>query len=228
VKREAFMEKSEFWLLDVVVRMWYPLYLLMDDEVALVFNRPGHGLSHEQLVDTLHRLFQKGDLIAADILERKPSDEFVPTREQIEAALVDEVRVYYGLTVQAGARWEDYAKPDWGWYVNASYGADENGKSIAEIEGSNRQRVQEYLSLHDDHYVVPNMEMVEGSNEWAVLTPWHVFYWRTLPKGYRVRVERDREQDTAAVQRRYLQQQPLWVAKWLHNKQNWYTRYPGT
>jgi hypothetical protein len=222
------MEKSEFWLLDVVVRMWYPLYLLMDEEVALVFNRPGHGLSHDQLVDTLHRLFQRGDLIAADTVEREPSHEFVPAREQIEAALVDEMRVYYGLTVQGGARWENYAKPNWRWYVNASYGTDENGKRIAEIEGSNCQRVQEYLSLHYEHYVMPDTTVHQESEEWEELVPWHIYYWRTLPKGYQVRFALDRGQDAAAVQRQYLQEQPSWVAEWLHNRQNWYTRYPGT
>jgi len=220
------IERAEFWLLDVVVRMWYPLYLLVDEEIELIFNRAGHGLSHEELAEALYRLFQKGDVIAGDIVEGELLDEFVPSREQIESALVDEERVFYGLTPQGGVRWEEYAKPDWGWYVNASYDTDESGRGKVDIEGVSRQRVAEYLSLHYEHYVMPDTTAREGSEEWEKLTPWQVFYWKTLSEGYLGRFAYEREQDALAVQRRYLQHRPPWVDEWLRRRDNWYTKYP--
>ncbi len=139
------MNHAEYWLLDIVRDRAEPLRVLLpqpesagwkysdmssrEEDVewhyAVTFNRGPHGLAPEALADTLHKLFDRGDITAQwnepDPLQAA-TRPFMPTRDQIREALHDPYRgrrhsdtptLFYHLTAQGGAMWENAAQPDW-------------------------------------------------------------------------------------------------------------------
>lgn len=170
------MDEGEHWLLDSVVEAWYPMSLLVSDKLELAFNRRHHGLSRGELIDTLERLFERGDLLA-----QRGEERFTPTRTEIEAALAGRLDLFYGLTPRGGARWESVSRPEWQRYLRASVFAE--GQE-GEIAGSDRRLVEKYDALSHHAW---NISVVQGSRRWDVLEPWQATYWKQLPKGHRVR-----------------------------------------
>jgi hypothetical protein len=72
--------------------------------------------------------------------------------------------------------------------------------------GLDRDRVAAHIRRHTLFAVTPGNEL------WKTLIPWQATYWKTLPRGYRVRVPWPRESPDKA---------PDWAAynEWIH----WYT-----
>src|SRR5579864_2602507 len=129
------IDKTEYWFLDVVVEMEWPLWILTDPEMETHLNRRGHGLAYPDLVDILERMFQNGDLGA-----RYPSDntnnttQFIPTRTEIEASLGREgVELWFALTEQGAVRWETISQPNWDRYLADSYWIDDTDVFRGEI-----------------------------------------------------------------------------------------------
>jgi hypothetical protein len=54
------IDKTEYWFLDILVEMQYPLRILTDPNLEAHLNRRGHGLAYPDLVDVLERMFQNG------------------------------------------------------------------------------------------------------------------------------------------------------------------------
>src|SRR5215212_12115688 len=167
------MDKGEYWLLNSAVEAWYPLVWLVCDNVEEVFNKRHHGLERDELVSVLAELFERGDLLAQRVEKFIEKEIFTPTRAEIEAALDDRVRCYYGLTSQGGARWEEVSRPQWDRYISAGVYTEPNE---GEIIGSDRRLVEEYDSL--SHYVWA-LSVVADSRRWDVLQPWEATYWKT-------------------------------------------------
>src|SRR5215210_6213459 len=140
------MNKNEYWLLNSAVEAWYPLALLVCDNLEEVFNREHHGLERDELVNVLAELFEGGDLLAKRVEKFTEKEIFTPTRAEIEAALDGRVRCLYGLSSHGGARWEEVSRPQWERYITAYvYGDPMEGRVI----GSDRQLVEKYDSLSD-------------------------------------------------------------------------------
>ena len=200
------MDEAEFWLLDVVVRARVHLDWLLWEHLDEALNRPGHGLDPDVLLDMVDRLFRGGFIDAAGPRRSgEPGDLGLSLhRSEIEAALHGyRPGLSYGMTSRGGARWEAVAKPDWSRFLDESAGLDPDE---VEMAGLDRDRVASHLQRHTLWAVVP------GSERWTELIPWQATYWKTLPRGYRVRVPWPRESPDKA---------PDWAAynEWIH----WYT-----
>ena len=212
------MDKDEYWLLDSVVESWCPLRWLAAKNVGEVLNKRDHGLSRDELITLLNRLFQRGDLLARRMGKGVEKQRFTPTQTDIQEALSGRLDCSYGLTLQGGARWEDVSKPQWERYLTDWVYADPRE---GEIVGSDVRMVKKCVSLS-----VPGVSVVPGSKHWDVLKPWQATYWKVLPLGHRVRYsyydpqERPPESKIGG-----------WFDcehwEWVKEVNNWYTRYHG-
>jgi hypothetical protein len=138
------MDAGEYWLLDSVVESRDSLALLVSNDIETAFNKRSHGLTREQLINVLERLFLGGDLLAHHWEKSGPKKFFIPTRTEIEEAFNGRVRCFYGLTSQGGARWEEVSQPRWERYIHdAVYAEPRDG----EIIGSDRNLVEQYDSF---------------------------------------------------------------------------------
>lgn len=220
------MEKAEYWILDSVATAEEPLDALANREgVAFTLNRPWHGLTENELVDVLCRLFHKGDLFAERFEKAESLGEFVPTRAEIISALsyvppsrrtkgydtASTLEAYYGLTALGGARWEAVSRPDWNRYVYADAGLDE-GKTIA----MDRRLVEQYEYFSRFR---SNISIIAGSEKWDVLEPWQATYWKTLPIGHRLRYRFTCEETSK------MKEVPEAAKQFFKGINNWYTRY---
>ena len=205
--------KPEFWILSSVVEAWYPLDWLAAQNIGVLYNRSGHGLSSRLLGETLDRLFQTGVLLARRIEGQNPAADFVPTSGEIQAALSGELRAYYGLSEQGGLLWETYANPDWDRYIAVVYRTDPDE---AELIASDSQLVQQYL--HWQHHVW-KVHVINGSEAWNILAPWQATYWKTLPKAHQLHFLYANE-DLSDMNR---EATPKMVTDWFAYIHKWYT-----
>lgn len=220
------MSSAEWWILDSVATFQFPLdALATQDGVAFTLNRKWHGLTEDELVDTLYRLFHDGDLIAERFEKHASLGEFVPTRTEIMSALsfvppnrrtkgydpASAFEAYYGLTAQGGARWEAVFRPDWNRYVYSDVGLDD-GQTIA----MDRCLVEqyEYFSRYGS-----DISIIAGSEQWDVLEPWQATYWKTLPIGHRLRYRFTCEEASK------MKEIPDAAEQFFKGINNWYTRY---
>ena len=181
------MNPNELWLLDSVIEQRHPMGMLMMENVEAIFDRPAHGMDRGAMISTLARLFELG-LMNATSEER---GEFVPTPDEIEAALDSEFDADYRLTETGGAVWAEVAQPEWGRYVDGVFGdSDEDG----EFDSIARERVGEFCCT-DKAYLEKFMASVHfrgivphvPSLKWDTINPWQALYWKELPSAHRVR-----------------------------------------
>lgn len=207
------MEKSECWILESVVRAKRLLRVLESPNLEEIVNGPSHGLSHDQLVRALVRLFERRWLFAESIDQGR--GRFIPSVSEVEIGLSRTERLYYGLTSTGGAAWEEWAHPNWQLFLDVKYGID---PYVGEIKGANRAIIEQYIEAHQ--YVAP--ELIEtGSEEWFALSPWNATYWREFPTGYGVRF-RYRRNEMCAVRPKA----PLGIAAWLEELNHWFKKCP--
>jgi hypothetical protein len=146
----------------------------------------------------------------------------VLTPSQIEANLSGELGALYYLTPKGASRWESLTNPDWNRYVSISYMFPESGKDILEVICSDRQFIETYLTI--ECYIAPVVH-VEGTEISDVLEPWSATYWKTLPRGYRLRFQCvhnnwSMSSDTP----------PEWIkandeaSEWYYEFRKWYTK----
>src|SRR4051794_33270916 len=115
--------RGEYWLLESAVEHGWPLYTLVAEDVGLVFNKPGHGMDRDELIETLVSLFRRGLIAARDrVTSKGVYGPFAVAldRDAIEAALDEDLfsqETYYGLTSEGGRQWEAFARPDWDVFI---------------------------------------------------------------------------------------------------------------
>jgi hypothetical protein len=189
------MDKAEYWLLSSVIEDRLPLRLLVSSDLELHLNRRGHGLPYLDLINTLHRLFERGDLIAhymsrypGELLDsderpvfEQVGDYFTPSRQEIEAGVRGAAPIYYGLTRQGGSRWEGISNPNWNRYLDDSYYFPQR----AEIISANRGLIETLYAHQAELGWVP----VTGTEVWDVVSPWRVTYWKTLSMAHRLQFQ---------------------------------------
>jgi len=205
------MDRDTYWLLEAAATDPVPLELLtLEHKVTLVWNKPWHGMDEERLLHALHTSFIEGDLVAMVGKTEGPDDIFVPTMEEVRAALARTAGcyMYYGLTAQGGARWEQASAPRWDWFVDASWDLEEG-----EITATTRELAGRYLARK----AYDGIEVVAGSEQWQELTPWPATYWKSLETGHKVSY---RYQEQTREER---EPTPAWVVDLLAETDNWYT-----
>lgn len=175
------MDRAEYWILDSVVDGMRLFGTLHPAVVQEAFNRPGHGLGYDQLLDLLNCLFQSGDLVAnrVSLLNYEDSRLFVPARAELAGlfTVTGDSDVFYGLTAQGGARWEAVSAPDWNGFSDCWWTEPDWWGAV----GADRRRVEQYLlSAQVQARVVP------GSEFWEVVRPWQATYWKSLPIAHKV------------------------------------------
>jgi hypothetical protein len=191
----SMINRAEYWLLDAVIGGFRPLGELVHPRGNETYNRAlGHLLDYPQLLDTLDRMFQRGDLIAG--AEHPDTEEwmrFVPTREDLNIALAHEIfHFQYEVTPQGGALWEMYSAPQWDRHLGGPWLSAEElhhydelaqreyGVMIRTVASINRDLVEEYVSLE------MQQGTIIGAPEWRTLMPYEATHWKTFPRGYQV------------------------------------------
>jgi len=205
------MDRNTYWLLDAAAESYRPLRMIASEHnVGYVMNKTWHSMDEEQLVQALHSSFTKGDLVAL-VIEKETGmqgEAFVPTTHELRAALKRIGNLYYGLTPQGGARWEQASAPRWDLFVDYYCNLEEG-----EIGATTPELVQRYLATQPYH----GIGIAEGSEHWQELTPWPATYWKSLPVGHMVSfrcVEQTRE---------YSEPSPAWVDELIQETSSWYT-----
>lgn len=175
-------DPRECFILTTVVRLWAPIAWLASPRRDEIFNLSDPGFTSAELLDTLSSLFSAGELVARPNDRRRgDGDLFTPTRNEIEEALADRIKLYYGLTTQGGERWEAVARPRWDMYLSRTVSTNPH---CGEIIGSSRRLVENYLGYW--RYSWPRFAIIPESVTWQVLRPWQATYWKSVPVGYRV------------------------------------------
>ncbi len=172
------MERAEYWILDCAVELTIPVRALISNGIEERFNRRGHGLSSERLLDLFVRLFRNGDLIG-EVRDTAGGNLLVPTGAEIESAFQGEIDLAYMLTAQGGARWEEASSPNWSCYVTGFFG-DEYGEAAS----PDRRLVEEALVMDGGAL---GLHINPRSTIWDTPTPWWATYWKVLPTAHRAR-----------------------------------------
>ena len=204
------MDRDTYWLLDAAATSYVPLELLtLEHKVTIVWNKPWHGMGEERLLQALNTSFVEGDLVALAGEDEGPDELFVPTMEEVKAAFARTAGryIYYGLTAQGGARWEQASAPRWDRFVDTLRDQEEG-----EITATTRELAGRYLAsqAHD------GIEIVAGSEQWQVLTPWPATYWKSLETGHKITF---RYQEQTREER---EPKPAWVEDLLAETDGWY------
>ncbi len=177
----------DLWLLEAALELPTPLHLLVASDPAAALNmRDDPRFSHEELCERLAALAER-DLII--VHEHPDGMEELFTPDAISKALLrPRPRSFfvYELTPSGGALWEAQAQPDWSRYVNA--GEEPSANEAPEswvIEALSLDIAEAEFRFHeelgDGNRPVPESKLGEE------LAPWNVTYWKTLPRGYRLR-----------------------------------------
>lgn len=175
--------RAEYWVLELVVVGSWPLTYLDAGNIEEIFNKPGHGLDHATLVDTLEGMFAAG-LIEAGIW---PGDTpaGLLSRAGIEAALAEPTPfgsrsyTFYQLTAEGCSQWEAFARPDWTRYVCADLNHEAGKGSLTCTDRQWLKESLEWLSAVD-----PLVD--RGSTDYNEVRPWQATYWKSLPGAHSV------------------------------------------
>ncbi len=156
----------EFFILSIVYEHHHNFSIFDLPNLGEAVNRRAPTFSRDELVETLYDLSCCGDLAVSRVWrqanKRRRHLLFVPTREEIDAALCGAMDLSYGLTPQGGARWERMAQFDWSYHIK--YFAD------AGIESTNAEMVDIYLSW--------SRRSVPGSEKRRSIRHWKPTYWK--------------------------------------------------
>ncbi|MBI1918268.1 MAG: hypothetical protein HYS12_26550 [Planctomycetes bacterium] len=176
--------RAEYWVLELVVVGGWPLTYLAASSIEEIFTKPGHGLDHASLVDTLEGLFAEG-LIEASV---HPGDSPAGplSRAEILVALTEigplrgRPATYYQLTPKGGAWWEAFTMPDWDAYVGADGDYDAGWGELTCTDAK-------WLEMKLHHFSAFESPVVWETVQYSDVRPWQVLYWKVLPHGHRVR-----------------------------------------
>jgi hypothetical protein len=217
---------KELWLTTITIDGWVPLRWLAASNLSEIFNRGDPGFTTSELLETLDRLFQRGDLVTrwmnpddpvADLVvpwmprSHPVGEPFTPTRAEVAEALAGRLPVRYGLSAQGGARWELVAQPRWDKFIDAWVWSE---PGWADVTAGTRLRVEQYLAIWA--FLWNQYAIVAGSETWEVVQPWQATYWKTLPIGHRVRLQL-RAVEPIPVER------PPGFREWFREFRRWYT-----
>jgi len=181
------LTRGEYWLLEIMAEGRIPAGFLGRDDQGMLFNKPSHGLSQDELLATILELSRQ-ELVCYTIRHDQTERHFSNT-DQIRDALAEESRRGRGKTIlrltSEGARvWEAFAAPRWDEFISELWGLDESlDQEVQELICTNPGLLQRYLKSS-----YPSLPQIDPDRVWwDILEPWEVTYWKILPKAHRVR-----------------------------------------
>jgi hypothetical protein len=143
-------------------------------------NRPGHGLSVDEIAHSLAEMVRAGELTVSGRHELK-SDRAVRDERRVYELISKPIHEYqpcwYRLTRRGGASWEQWARPDWSRY-NTSSG---HIRGIA-LKAATKANVEELFEL--ERHLHRHREILLETHVTKVLRPWRATYWKCLPEGH--------------------------------------------
>lgn len=214
------MRFGELWLLEAIIEAkpprhgWIPVALLPDsDPNEEGWGRGGasnhhimdlhpHRLTDAEVLLELRRLFDGGDIVAAEwgLGYSKPGQVFVPSDTEIQAGFRnDPRRLCYTFTEWGLARWEEYAKPNWAVFQQACrQGWDDSGRPVISIEAATQEVGEQWIRAMCELRVYRGRLDLDQVHVREV-RPWQVYPFKTLPEGVCVTVPIQESPPTAAV-----------------------------
>ena len=175
------LPELDFFLLTIVSDFFCPLSIFARPNLDECVNRAVPKFSQAELIETLYGLFCCGDLTARRLYRKKSEQYFVPTREEIDAALCGAIEISYGLTRQGGERWERMSNFDWSFYVRD---ADDSENTI---EGTSAEMIEVYLASF--------VSRSPGADVLSRVRPWKATYWKRLPKALRIQFQKAKPEE---------------------------------
>lgn len=164
-----------------------PAGWLGSDNLGEAINKQPHGLSQDELFETVLELWRQGLISFATGLNRTECK--VLSTDEIRNVLVEKfrpgkARTYLRLTSKGGRVWEAFAAPRWDDYISEGYvGGYPHCKDFGELICTNRELLRRYLKFgHISFYQIDPARMW-----WDKLEPWQVTNWKILPMAHRVR-----------------------------------------
>jgi len=178
------LTRAEYWLLETVVEEPCPCSFLdprhYEQPTGLeeMFNKPGHGLGRDDLIETLARMAEHGWIEA--LSNGQPTSLTQPAILQMFTAApraCDPACAMYRLTPQGGAVWEAFAAPDWSRRVTEELDDDANRGRLTGMEAWRVEKYLRYLGMLQLEVDFPSVQIEE-------IGPWNATYWKELPRGY--------------------------------------------
>ncbi len=179
--------KAEYWLLDLVLDMWFPVAMLSED-VEHFLNRPNHGLSSSELVDALCKLFSEEYIVARKSDKKTMGRQLTLDKETLIELIIHKSRddifdFVYGLTEKGGLVWEQLSNADWNQYKYISLDTDENGNDVLLFSCTSPEVRDQFLYFYATYTErIP----ILGTTKIKTLEPFQVNYWKVLPVGYQI------------------------------------------
>ncbi len=156
-------------------------------------------LSHGEIAIGADSLFQKG-YIRAKVFAEGSDDRGIHYYEETPdvvltmAGIQDHLDCYlsalYYLTPEGGEHWEAIARPDWNKLLIDDLNTICFPQSDKEpgIFATKRENIEQLLA-YGEYLLEDDRQPIPGTEVWEVLEPWQVTYWKTLPRGYRLRYQ---------------------------------------
>jgi hypothetical protein len=183
---ELRLSRAQYWLLETVVEMPCPLTFLdateykEPDGIELMFNKPGHGLNRDDLIEVLVQLLK--ERLIEGVCDERP---IALDRQMIIAALAEpppardpSCTTFYRLTQEGGEAWQAFAAPDWSRLVTEELDDDTGAGTLT---GMTSWRVEKYLRYLDMLECELDLPSIRAED----VGPWAATYWKTLPHGHR-------------------------------------------
>jgi hypothetical protein len=146
-------------------------------------SRP-HGLSVVELGDHLRRSAQRGWIEFRDSSGTLFDVSRIDLRAELERP--DRRGITYGLTADGGRLWETEAEADWSRFIYDSDAEEDDAGRNREVICAAKQRTRECLEFFRTS-AAPGAPVQIDAEIWDVCEPFNATYWKTLPRGYRVR-----------------------------------------
>lgn len=163
------MDSIDYQLLDYLSDAAANVAQLASPSASESFNKAPLGLSLNQILSRLEILRRRGLVTLSGEGELLLPSHY-DSIDHLSACWVE-------LTEKGGAEWEARYAPDWTQYVPVAldFGLpDEERLELEALQIDRLNEIERYL-----HPLVSYLEVVE-------ITPWHVTYWKSFDRGYRL------------------------------------------
>lgn len=191
------LTRGEYWLLTQAVRFKLPLSLLSLPEgppwdvatIDMALNCPGHGMGFDELVRTLHELFER-DWITLKPGHGKPVPrvwDAATIRAELSERQAHHRSAYYGLTSRGGRVWERFARPEWCRLIEHEWDDPDEidaGGALDYHEQAQRWQGMHVIAAQSDlldqymRAVRIEYEIAADSERFDALDDWRLVYWK--------------------------------------------------
>jgi hypothetical protein len=198
------LTRGEYWLLTQAVRYKLPLSILSLPEgppwdvntIDMALNCQGHGMGFDQLVRTLHKLFER-NWITLQPGHDKPEPrvwEAATIRAELSKHQAHHCSAYYGLTAEGGQAWEQFARPQWQQFIEHEYGDEidasgmlgrdedpQHWRSMHVITAQPGQLGQYMRAVRAEYEIAADSEQLDALGDWRPV------YWKSPTHAVRCR-----------------------------------------